>query len=250
MPINILVIIIFCSIILLILIIGIPLKIFYFHSIERLQNYKINIDLTNKRIKSNDNGYIKKLEEEIISKPSYYLNLKEQTIKKIKQWESDELKSINNSHLLSKRKLFYKNKLSQIKKKLIDTYFEISFTRIGTRYKQYNYVKYPYQYAYSENTMIYSFSAFFELVNKLKKIGFETTLEDYNSKNQRRLLTKELRLKVMERDNYTCQICGKYMPDGVGLQIDHIIPVSKGGKTVMSNLRVLCSKCNGKKGDK
>ena len=42
----------------------------------------------------------------------------------------------------------------------------------------------------------------------------------------------------------------KYMPDGVGLQIDHIIPVAKGGKTVPSNLQVLCSKCNGAKKDK
>ena len=38
----------------------------------------------------------------------------------------------------------------------------------------------------------------------------------------------------MVRDNYTCQICGKYMPDEVGLQVDHIIPVAKGGKTVES----------------
>lgn len=54
--------------------------------------------------------------------------------------------------------------------------------------------------------------------------------------------------KIAERDNYTCQNCGKYMPDGVGLHIDHIIPVIKGGKTVESNLQVLCSKCNGRKG--
>lgn len=63
-------------------------------------------------------------------------------------------------------------------------------------------------------------------------------------------MTKELRKQIMERDNYTCQICGKYMPDEVGLQIDHIIPVAKGGKTILSNLRVLCDKCNRKKGAK
>lgn len=64
-----------------------------------------------------------------------------------------------------------------------------------------------------------------------------------------RLMTPELRKQIAERDHYTCQICGKYMPDGVGLHIDHIIPVSKGGKTVPSNLQVLCSKCNGHKSD-
>ena len=36
----------------------------------------------------------------------------------------------------------------------------------------------------------------------------------------------------------------------IGLHIDHIIPVSKGGKTVESNLQVLCSKCNGRKSSK
>lgn len=54
----------------------------------------------------------------------------------------------------------------------------------------------------------------------------------------------------MERDSYTCQICGKYMPGEVGLHIDHIFPIAKGGKSIPSNLRVLCSKCNGKKGAK
>ena len=62
-------------------------------------------------------------------------------------------------------------------------------------------------------------------------------------------MTQALREEIAVRDNYTCQICGKYMPDGVGLHIDHIVPISKGGKSIPSNLQVLCSKCNGKKSD-
>lgn len=40
------------------------------------------------------------------------------------------------------------------------------------------------------------------------------------------------------------------MPDEVGLQVDYTIPIVKGGKTIASNLRVLCSKCNASKFDK
>ncbi len=43
-------------------------------------------------------------------------------------------------------------------------------------------------------------------------------------------MTSALREEIAKRDNYTCQICGKYMPDGVGLHIDHIVPIKKGGK--------------------
>ena len=63
-------------------------------------------------------------------------------------------------------------------------------------------------------------------------------------------MTKELRQQIIDRDKYTCQLCGKYMPDEVGLHIDHIVSISKGGKTVPSNLQVLCSKCNGIKSNK
>lgn len=67
---------------------------------------------------------------------------------------------------------------------------------------------------------------------------------------QRALMTPELRRQIAERDNYTCQKCGRYMPDGFGLEIDHIVPVSKGGETVPWNLQVLCYRCNAEKGAK
>ena len=85
---------------------------------------------------------------------------------------------------------------------------------------------------------------------RLFDINYETTRRKYNAKNQRQLLTKDLRRFIINRDNYTCQICGKYMPDEVGLHVDHIQSIKKGGKTVPSNLQVTCDKCNLRKGSR
>ena len=63
-------------------------------------------------------------------------------------------------------------------------------------------------------------------------------------------MTSAMRYEILKRDNYRCQICGSTAQDGVKLHIDHIIPVSKGGKTVPENLRVLCDRCNLGKSDK
>lgn len=65
-----------------------------------------------------------------------------------------------------------------------------------------------------------------------------------SSQYQRTLLTPALRYEILKRDNFKCQICGATQYDGVKLHVDHIVPVSKGGKTVASNLRVLCDSCN------
>lgn len=59
-----------------------------------------------------------------------------------------------------------------------------------------------------------------------------------------------LRWQILARDDFTCQICGEYLPLGNGAQIDHIIPVSKGGTTEPDNLQVLCQKCNRAKSNK
>lgn len=124
-------------------------------------------------------------------------------------------------------------------------WFELS--RNQTRYTQTNYVKSPYTVTVVVDAFSFDIESLQQRYNQLAEIEFACTLAEYNSKEQRKLMTAELREKIARRDDYTCQICGKYMPDGVGLHIDHIIPIKKGGKTVPSNLQVLCSKCNGKK---
>lgn len=61
---------------------------------------------------------------------------------------------------------------------------------------------------------------------------------------QRRLVTPSLRYDIMKRDGFRCVICGRGADDGVKLHVDHIKPVSKGGKSTPSNLRTLCQDCN------
>lgn len=134
----------------------------------------------------------------------------------------------------------------------IDDQHEFKFTTVReqTRYRQQNYQKYTYKVTVEGDGLYTNFEWVRQRYRRLHAIGFEANLRDYHSKRQRSLMTPELRREISRRDNYTCQICGKYMPDGVGLQIDHIVPIAKGGKTVPSNLQVLCSRCNGAKGSK
>lgn len=63
-------------------------------------------------------------------------------------------------------------------------------------------------------------------------------------KQERKIMNDDIRYNVLKRDNYSCQICGATAKDGAKLHVDHIIPVSKGEKTVMNNLQTLCERCN------
>jgi 5-methylcytosine-specific restriction endonuclease McrA len=69
---------------------------------------------------------------------------------------------------------------------------------------------------------------------------------------QRALMTQALRKFIKERDDYTCQECGisSYSERNLLLEIDHIIPLAKGGITSEDNLQTLCWKCNRSKGAK
>ena len=72
------------------------------------------------------------------------------------------------------------------------------------------------------------------------------------AKEQRMLMTKKLREFIKKRDNFTCCICcnSAHVEPNLLLEIDHIIPVSKGGLTAEDNLQTLCWKCNRSKSNK
>lgn len=80
------------------------------------------------------------------------------------------------------------------------------------------------------------------------------TGDKFNDKNiwnaikhvERAKVSNRLRFMVYERDGYRCKKCGRKTND---LEIDHIIPISKGGKTTLDNLQTLCRSCNVEKSD-
>ena len=55
---------------------------------------------------------------------------------------------------------------------------------------------------------------------------------------------------MLIRDNCLCRMCGASpaKDPGVTLHVDHIVPWSKGGETMLSNLQTLCAMCNIGKG--
>ena len=92
-------------------------------------------------------------------------------------------------------------------------------------------------------------------------LAYEDVLQEYalfrreqerhaTAQYQRSLMNSSLRYDVMKRDGFRCVICGRTQEDGIKLHVDHIVPISRGGRTEMGNLRTLCEDCNLGKRDK
>jgi hypothetical protein len=54
----------------------------------------------------------------------------------------------------------------------------------------------------------------------------------------------QLRFRVLQRDGFRCQYCGRSARDGATLHLDHIVPFAAGGATHESNLITACEACN------
>jgi len=61
-----------------------------------------------------------------------------------------------------------------------------------------------------------------------------------------------LRYLALRRDRFRCVLCGASPATQLSceLQIDHVVPYSRGGPTVLENLRTLCAPCNLGKGSR
>jgi hypothetical protein len=59
-------------------------------------------------------------------------------------------------------------------------------------------------------------------------------------------LTK--RQAMLVRDNFTCRYCNTQITD-TSFELDHIIPASRGGRDLYTNMALACRECNQKKGN-
>lgn len=66
---------------------------------------------------------------------------------------------------------------------------------------------------------------------------------------KREPVTPYMRMAVMGRDEHVCVYCGTTEEESK-LQIDHAIPVSKGGRSNFENLVTCCQHCNYWKGNR
>jgi len=69
---------------------------------------------------------------------------------------------------------------------------------------------------------------------------------------QRALMTAKLRQFIKNRDGWTCLSCAASVrvEPNLLLEVDHILPVSRGGLTQVENLQTLCWRCNRAKSNK
>jgi len=75
--------------------------------------------------------------------------------------------------------------------------------------------------------------------------------DEQPSHKTKREISERMRFSILLRDGFRCYSCGRspITCPGIELNVDHIIPWSKGGETVPENLQTKCRKCNLGKGN-
>lgn len=85
-----------------------------------------------------------------------------------------------------------------------------------------------------------------------KKLYEDMTLYEirkYNPEWEKKLRDGAFEKAKNKEGLYECAECKMQSKYRIPFQVDHIVPMNKGGKTVASNLQILCRKCNGLKSD-
>lgn len=62
--------------------------------------------------------------------------------------------------------------------------------------------------------------------------------------HKREYIGEQLRIEILQRDNYICQLCRIEVIYGLNAQVDHKIPVARRGNSKQNNLQTVCYECN------
>lgn len=87
-----------------------------------------------------------------------------------------------------------------------------------------------------------------KLNNKSGNFYKDRDIWDSICKVERGKVSNKMRFSIYKRDEYRCCKCGR-SGNMCDLEIDHIKPIAKGGKSTYDNLQTLCHRCNQQKGD-
>lgn len=80
-----------------------------------------------------------------------------------------------------------------------------------------------------------------------KPVNRSESKPNQDKSKRSRHIPLSIRVSILHRDGYKCVFCGRSSKQ-VELEVDHILPFSKGGSNEASNLQTLCFDCNRGKG--
>lgn len=169
----------------------------------------------------------------------------------------EELETLKDAKsIIDNYKLEYQQYLDDVPSYVLENDEDGFYSRLGFANINENVLTVEYKFAYTSGggmakrtfTVPMTEETIIELIKALES---KLTISAF-TKEQRALMTKKMREAIKARDNFTCCICGNstHTEPNLLLEIDHIIPVSKGGYTVEDNLQTLCWKCNRAKSNK
>lgn len=122
----------------------------------------------------------------------------------------------------------------RVKEKIkLNDIFSITLTVVGLYCSPKGRNCYEQKWVYAANDLVEIYDLYLNHTKQKNQIQME-----------RLKMSTGLRYDILKRDNFKCVICGMSAQDGVKLHVDHIVPVSKGGKSEVNNLQTLCERCN------
>ena len=151
----------------------------------------------------------------------------------MEQYDTEELLRNKNKLKMTELKEFNKAKQAPVVMFFIDV--KLVLTNINGNYRSSKIERF---YPNRISTIIHQLNQ--------KRGSYYTNEWIWNSicRVERGKVTNKMRFAIYNRDHNRCRRCGSRY----NLEVDHIIPISKGGKSTYDNLQTLCHRCNVRKG--